>query len=107
MNINFNYLYRDAGNYKQHNQVVFANPNELPIQKIKNAIAENLIDGCWFVAKNWNVPDLHFKEYDWDAQIDHDWHEFECVEETSNIPTEEQSIEDFIERIKVRKSQTI
>ena len=32
MNIKFIDFYRDAGNYKQFNAVVFADPNELPIQ---------------------------------------------------------------------------
>jgi hypothetical protein len=40
MNIKFTYLYRDAANYKQYNELVFANPNELPIQKIQSAITE-------------------------------------------------------------------
>jgi hypothetical protein len=40
MDIKFTYVYRDAGNYKQYNQVVFANANELLIQQIQSAITE-------------------------------------------------------------------
>ena len=50
MNIKFTYLYRDASNYKQHNEVVVANPNELPIEKIQSASTENLIDENWFIS---------------------------------------------------------
>ena len=41
---------------------------------------------------------MHFKEYDWDDEIDHDWHEFAGLKETNDIPTIE-SIEELIERI--------
>ena len=99
MNIKLTYLYRDAANYKQYNEVVFANPNELPIQKIKSAITKNLIEESWFIAKDWNLPGIHFKECDWDDETDHDWHEFSGIEETNDIPTAEQSIEEFMERI--------
>jgi hypothetical protein len=103
MNIKFAYLYRDSSNYKQYNEVVFANSNELPLEQIKRIIISNLIDGSWFIAKDWYLPDMHFKEYDWDYEIDHDWYEFSSIEETSDTPTAQQSIEDFIERIKVSK----
>ena len=42
---------------------------------------------------------MHFKGYDWDDETDHDWHEFTAIEETNDIPTVEQSIEELIERI--------
>jgi len=42
---------------------------------------------------------MHFKEYDWDDETDHNWHEFSGIEETNDIPTAEQSIEEFMERI--------
>ena len=99
MNIKLTYLYRIAANYKQYNEVVFANPSELPIQKIQSAITKNLIDENWFIAKDWNLLDLHFKKYDWDDEIDHDWHEFSVIEEKNDIPTAEQSVEELIERI--------
>ena len=101
MNIKFTYLYRDASNYKQHNEVVFANPNELIIQKIQSSITENLIDRNWFVAKDWNVPDLHFKEYDWDNEMDHNWHEFASVEETNEPVTLKISIENLIDLLSI------
>ena len=103
MNIKFSYLYCDGGNYKQYNAIVFANPNEVSLQNIQSAIAESLLDGNWFVAEEWNVPDLHFKQYEWGDQADHEWHEFTSVEETSNPPTEDQSIEDLMETIKYRR----
>ena len=103
MNIKFSYLYRDASNYKQHHEVVFANANELPLEQIQRIISSNLIDESWFIAKDWHLPNMHFKEYDWDNDVDHDWHEFIGVEETSEVATDQKSIEDFMEVIKVRR----
>jgi len=65
----------------------------------QSGITKNLIDENWFIAKDWNLPDMHFKEYDWDDETDHYCHEFSGIEETNDIPTVQQSIEELIERI--------
>ena len=102
MNIKFSYLYRDGANYKYFNEVVFSNPNEIPLEKIDAIIRANLIDGCWFVAKEWNLPDMHYKEYAWDNDIDHGWHEFEFVEETDKLESEAVLIDEFLRQIAFR-----
>jgi len=96
MNIKFCYLYRDAANYKNFNEAVFLNPAVMGREEIEKAIRKNLIDGQWFVSRKWNLTDMHFKEFEYDSEIDHDWHEFEAIEETSEDATEENSIEDFL-----------
>ena len=96
MNIKFCYLYRDAANYKQYNEIIFTNPNDKSLVEIQALIRNNLIDGNWFVAKHWNVPDMHFKEYPWDTDIDHDWHELDSLEETNELSKEKISIEEFL-----------
>lgn len=106
MNIKFSYLYRDASNYKQYHEVVFANPHELVLEEIQTTIKSRLIDECWFIARDWNLPDMHFKEYDRDNDTDHDWHEFQCIEETTE-PITAQTIEDFIEVIKVTRRYSL
>ena len=100
MNIKFSYLYRDAANYKQHNEVVFTNPYKVPIEIIRTIITSKLIDECWFVAKDWNLPDMHFKEYDLDDEKDHQWHEFQAIEESNDEATTNISIEEFFESIR-------
>jgi hypothetical protein len=105
VNIKFSYLYRDGANYKQFNQVVFNNPSNLTVEEIAATIKKQLIDSQWFVAKDWGMPDIHFKEFAWDSDIDHDWHEFELVEETSQKVMEENSIEDFLFLIDKNKIQ--
>ncbi len=79
-NIKFSYLYRDAGNYKNYGQVIFANPNNLSLEQVTELIKSKLIDGQWFYAKEWGMPDLHFDR--WDEELDHGFHEFEGVEFT-------------------------
>jgi hypothetical protein len=105
MNIKFSYVYRDASNYKQYNEVVFANQNELPIEQIQRLIYSNLIDENWFVAKDWYLPDLHFKDYDWDDDIDHDWHELASVEETNEPVTLKISIDNLIDLLSINGRQ--
>ena len=103
MNIRFSYLYRDGANYKSHNEVIFSNPEKKSLEEIEQVIKANLIDETWFVAKHWNIPDMHFKEYTWDSDLDHNWHEFDSAEETEEMATEEISIEDFIDQIEKKK----
>lgn len=103
MNIKFTYLYRDGANYKNYNQVVFANPNKLLLEQIQKLITGNLIDECWFIAKDWDLPDMHFKEYNWDNEIDHYWHEFSCLGETTEAETIQMTIDKFIETIAVKQ----
>ena len=99
MNIKLSYLYRDGSNYKQYHQIVFDNPSQRTLEEIQTIIRNNLIDECWFIAKDWQVPDMHFKKYSWDTKVDHEWHEFDCVEETADGKTVELSIEAFIKLV--------
>ncbi len=96
MNIRFCYLYRDGANYKNFNEIVFSNPNAIGREEIEEIIRKNLIDGKWFVSKEWDLPDMHFREFEHDSEIDHDWHEFEAIEETSEDDTAQCCIEDFL-----------
>ncbi len=96
MNIKFSYLYRDGANYKKFNEVVFANPSNLNTQEIETTIREKLIDSQWFVAKDWGLPDMHFKDYAWNSEIDHDWHEFESIDKTLGPITMSNDIDKFL-----------
>lgn len=78
-NIKFNYLYRDGGNYKTFGSVIFANPDNVEIDAIANAIQSRLIDACWFYAEEWKLPNLRPTGL---QDTDPTWHEFESVEYT-------------------------
>ena len=97
-NIKFNYLYRDAGNYKNDGSVIFANPDNIDLSELETLIRTKLDCGLWFYHHQWQLPDLHFGT--WDNELDHTWHEFESVEQTGEAPNPEASLSDFIKMIK-------
>ncbi len=104
MNIRFEYLYRDAGNFKNWGELVFSNPHNINVNLLKTMVENVLIDQAYFVAFKADVHDLYFKEYN--DQLDHSWHEFHAVaqtEEANNDPLG-RNIEEFIESLQFAKS---
>ncbi|MEO5798539.1 MAG: hypothetical protein ABIS00_03760 [Gemmatimonadales bacterium] len=72
----FEYLYRDAGNYKGRGHVLLlgtATPDN------EEAIRAALIDRLWFVAEEVGLPTLYHlvrEGGEADPGLDHGWHEF-------------------------------
>lgn len=98
MNLLLHYLYRDAHNYKRHHSVLFTNPNGRSIEELETIIRAHLIDGSSFVHSRWQVPDLHFEQFNFET--DHQWHKFNSLEYTdqpAGYTTE--TIEQLLERI--------
>lgn len=77
-NIQFNYLYRDGGNYKNYGSVVLANPTGLGLAELTALIRSKLIDQTWFYATHAGIPDLIPNTFN--PETDPTWHEFESVE---------------------------
>lgn len=77
-NIKFNYLYRDSGNYKKYGFVIFTNPDNIELIEVEKRVRSKLIDGQWFYADEWGLPELFFEWVDF--RVDPTWHEFEGVE---------------------------
>ncbi|MDX2208041.1 MAG: hypothetical protein SFU57_10385 [Gemmatimonadales bacterium] len=72
----FEYLYRDASNYKAWGSVLL---DGQATSATEAAIRARLIDGTWFVAERIGVPTLY--RLVWgatgpDEDEDHVWHEF-------------------------------
>lgn len=82
-NIRFAYMYRDAGNYKQHGEAIFSNETHLPSDEIEKQIRSYLNDGEFFIARQ-----VHLEERFFDVLYDddHPWHEFLEVD-ASDDPT--------------------
>ena len=97
MNSKFSYRYRDYANYKKHNEIVFSNSSNKPIQEIEQFILGHLFDDKLFYSTEWKVPDLHFD--DWDPDIDHFVHEFISITETNEESNININIEEFLEVI--------
>jgi len=70
MNVRFEYLYRDAGNFKNWGEIIFSNPHNLNADFVSTIAEKVLIDGTYFVTSKAGAPDLH------DENLDHEWHEF-------------------------------
>ncbi len=103
MNVRFEYLYRDYGNFKNRGEIIFANPNNLTTDDITKMAGDVLIQEASFVAYKANVPDLHFKEYGYDEELDHGWHEFHLFALTEETPNDllGRNIEEFIKSLRL------
>ena len=66
--------------------VVFANANQASLEMLNAMIKQKLIDEMYFDAFNANVPSIFFDDYD--EELDHDWHEFECISEVETLPND-------------------
>ncbi len=72
----FDYLYRDAGNFKAYGSLAFE--GELAADQL-SSIRERLSGDGLFVAEQLDIPPLYERLYRWsDGPIasDHCWHEF-------------------------------
>lgn len=103
MNIRFSYLYRDAGNFKNFGEVIFSNPENVPLNILISKAKLALLDELYFDATSVGVPDLFFDDYD--EELDHDWHEFERLDFVDSAPTDrqERSIEIFLSKLTEKK----
>ena len=101
MNIKFSCLYRDGGNYKKYDYVIFSNPDNIGLSQIEVLIHVKLIDDTWFYANDWKLPELFFDTFHF--RVDPTWHEFESIEYTDELPNSLISLYEFIETVKNTK----
>jgi hypothetical protein len=106
-NIRFDYLYRDAGNYKSSGSVNFANPDGLRPELIAEDLRRAFLEGCLFVAHQVRIPTCFLFEIGKAGADDHCFHEFEAVDITENRPDdpESRSIRQFIVEIQAAARQ--
>ncbi len=81
----FNYLYRDASNYKAFGRIALR--GQLSVAD-RNAIAAKFEDGFLFIAEQIDVPVLHEELFRWSdgpTTDDHCWHEWCDFEETESL----------------------
>ncbi|MBC3862502.1 hypothetical protein H8K32_10360 [Undibacterium jejuense] len=96
-------MYRDAGNFKNFGEAYFENPHDLSLESLTEKIKSNLLDDLFFDAYAVGLPELFFEDYD--DELDHDWHEFDRLEQVveNNIEDDLQSISDFIEQLEAKR----
>lgn len=100
-NIKFSYRYRDGSNYKKYYSVVFSSPDEVELGELENLIHSKLIDGEFFYATKWGLPEF-FTEYI-DFRIDPTWHEFEALEYTDDPANAPYALSSFVKLVKQTK----
>lgn len=90
MNTKFRYLYRDASNYKQHGEMVFrGSPTPALVELLKSSFD----GGEFFYPESVGVKPVFFEEK---TEDDHDMHEFDSVEETTEKPTDKRTFGQFV-----------
>ena len=92
MNISFEYMVRDEGNYKDYNTVVFLNPKNLNLEEIKEEM--EIEKYTFFIPSDCDLIGLQF---DIETGADY-WHEWFELLETDQPASEEQTISQFIEK---------
>ncbi len=85
MNIEFRYMYRDMGNFKNYGEVVFGNRLNFNPEEIRKQIFRFLGSDHIIKASDLRIPDLYFKNFPYDPELDHEMHEFFEVSE-SELP---------------------
>lgn len=96
-NIELEYLYRDAGNYKLFKSVVFSNPEGITLATFEENIRARLIDGEFFDPTRWGLPKPKFDSFIND--LDHDFCEYLQVNETHIGPTISGTANSFLGKI--------
>lgn len=92
--IKLTYLYRDAGNYKLWNDIIFSNRLEICLDLISRFIITNLIEGEFFIPEMWELPRLSFDNFD--SELDHSYHEFYAIEIASTNHRPEKDIRELL-----------
>jgi len=103
-NIQFFYLYRDTGNYKQFGSVIFSNAKGLALENIDQRIRESLISETYFYTRESEIPSAVFPDI---TDLDPTWHEYEKVALSNETPNDGRSIDEFVEMIKIKRKSYI
>lgn len=94
MNTKINYLYRDADNYKMHNECVIAGSIS---EEQKAIILESLDAGEYFIPHKVGLPERRFDYFG--PEVDYPWFELNeySFEETVEAPTVEITASELVQ----------
>lgn len=102
-NIEFEYLYRDAANYKFSGSVIFAGSDTgLRMDDARRRIRGCLLDAENFVADQLYLDDLFpVGQYEFPTEDDHCYHEFYGLSATAAAPTDpfSRTIDDLVRQV--------
>jgi hypothetical protein len=100
-NVEFNYLYRDGGNYKKFGRVVFSNPGQIACGVIEAALTEAFLEDGLFIADQVRLPDVFLFANGNLSFDDHCYHEFDALRTTDKEPTDAylRTISEFVSEV--------
>lgn len=100
-NVEFEYLYRDASNYKFWNSIIFANPSATRFEKAEARIIQALDGREFFIADQVSVPEVFPFINGRLTEDDHCFHTFASLSSTTEAPNDTlgRSITEFVEEI--------
>ncbi len=107
-NVKFNYLYRDAGNYKSWGTTVFANPDGLLINDVESRPRKSFFYRELFVARQIGIPEVFLYTTDAATEDDHCFHEFESIELTNEAPNDvhKRTLKDFVAEVEKESAKS-
>lgn len=91
------YLYRDGGNYKTWQEVVFTNHSGKTAEQLTDEIKQRLISGQFFDQGRAPIPFEYPDSYD--PELDHTWLEFDSFEEVDETPQVKDDVWDFLQSL--------
>ena len=106
-NVKFTYLYRDGANYKSWHDVVFDNPDQMPLDEIDSRLTASFLPDKLFIANQISIPEKFlFLESD-ATNFDHCYHEFDYVEVSEDTPTDvlNRSVTVFLKQVQLVSKQ--
>jgi hypothetical protein len=96
-NVRFEYLYRDAGNYKKRGAVIFRGAEGSDLSALDSQIRQRLIDQTYFYPEKVGIPKLDLDELGHDDEMDVTWNEYLGLNFTSDGPSDRRTILEVIE----------
>ncbi len=87
-NVEFEYLYRDASNYKFWNSAIFANPSVMSLAEAEERITRSLDGREFFIADQIRVPESFPYVNSSPTEDDHCFHTFASLNATTEAPND-------------------
>lgn len=100
-NAEFNYLYRDAGNFKSWNSIIFANPSAMSLEEAEEWIRHSFDSYELFIAHQIRIPEVFLFLKSEPTEDDHCFHEFASIKTTTDTPNDmySRSVAEFVKEV--------
>ena len=83
-NVEFNYLYRDGGNYKKWGKVIFSNPDGMKTGSVDKELRHLFSEEGLFIASQIRIPEAFLYSDGKFSSDDHCFHEFDTIRLTAS-----------------------